>query len=87
MTATVKNCTKLSWMPSSWGLKWLTSMICSVNSAAQSSSCHSPPVRLRVSRPARQSRYSPTTLTTTQPHSLTPGRLPKKMLVTGTSTT
>ena len=24
-------CTKLSWMPSSCGLKWLTSMICAVN--------------------------------------------------------
>ena len=74
-------------MPSSLGLKWFTTRICSVNSSAQSSSCHSPPVRLSVSRPARQSRYSPTTLTATQHHSLLPGRRPRKTPATGTSTT
>ena len=86
-TDTVKNCTKLSWMPSSRGLNRLTSKICSVNKNAQTSSCHSPPVRARVSRPARHSRYSPTTLAATHAHSLGPGRLPSNAPHTGTSTT
>ena len=87
MTATVKNCTKLSWMPSSLGLKWSTSKIWVANKKAQPSSCHSPPVRARLSCPARHSRYRPTTLAATQHHSFTPGRRPKSTPNTGTSTT
>ena len=44
--------------------------------AAHSKSCHSPPVRVSVSRPARHKRYSPATLTATHTHSLAPGRRP-----------
>ena len=85
--AVTKNSTKLSCTPSSWGPKCPTSRICSANNSAQSSSSHSPPVRLRVSRPARQSRYSPATLTATQTHSRAPGRRPASSPSTGTITT